>query len=139
MRCLHHFALHPCSRKLRLLLREKSLDFALETENYWERRPAFLKFNPSGEVPVLVDRAGFHPTHVGALPAECALLTQLSSGIEELAIEGSLTGDPVAIYRAIAHDPLTSAVLSLAEIRQMTNELFAQHKEYLPQFTHYTV
>ena len=82
----------------------------------------------------MVDKAGFHPIHVGALPAECALLTQLSSGIEELAIEGSLAGDPVAIYRAIAHDPLTSAVLSLAEIRQMTNELFAQHKDYLPQF-----
>ena len=86
------------------------------------------------EVPVVVDKAGFHPIHVGALPAECALLTGLSSGIEELAIEGSLSGDPVAIYRAIAHDPLTSAVLSLAEIRQMTNELFAQHKDYLPQF-----
>jgi alpha-galactosidase len=90
------------------------------------------------EVPIAVDRAGFHPIHVGALPAECALLTGLSSGIEELAIEGSLAGDPVAIYRAIAHDPLTSAVLSLAEIRQMTNELFAQHKDYLPQFKHHT-
>ena len=91
------------------------------------------------EVPVVVDKAGFHPIHVGALPPECALLTGLSSGIEELAIEGSLAGDPVAIYRAIAHDPLTSAVLSLAEIRQMTNELFAQHKDYLPQFKHHTV
>lgn len=86
------------------------------------------------EVPVLVDRAGFHPMHVGALPPECALLTSLSSGIEELAIQGALTGDPVAIYRAIAHDPLTMSMLSLAEIRQMTNELFAQHKEYLPEF-----
>ena len=86
------------------------------------------------EVPVVVDRAGFHPFYVGALPPECALLTSLSSGIEELAIDGSIAGDPVAIYRAICHDPLTSAVLSLAEIRQMTNELFAQHKEYLPQF-----
>ena len=91
------------------------------------------------EVPVLVDRAGFHPMHVGALPPECALLTSLSSGIEELAIQGSLAGDPTAIYRAIAHDPLTSAVLSLAEIRDMTNELFAQHKEYLPQFKTYKV
>jgi len=91
------------------------------------------------EVPVVVDKAGIHPIHVGALLPECALLTQLSCGIEELAIEGSLAGDPVAIYRAIAHDPLTSAVLSLAEIRQMTNELFAQHKDYLPQFKHHVV
>ena len=86
------------------------------------------------EVPVLVDKAGFQPIHVGALPPECALMTGLSSGIEELAIQGALTGDPVAIYRAICHDPLTAAVLSLDEIRQMTNELFAQHKDYLPQF-----
>jgi len=86
------------------------------------------------EIPVLVDRAGFHPIHVGALPHETALLTQLSSGIEELAIQASLEGDPVAVYRAIAHDPLTASVLSLAEIKEMVNELFAQHKDYLPQF-----
>jgi len=91
------------------------------------------------EVPVLVDRVGFHPFHVGALPPETALLTQLSSGIEEMAIQASLTGDPTMVYRAICHDPLTAAVLSLAEIRQMTNELFAQHKEYLPQFKHHAV
>ena len=86
------------------------------------------------EVPVLVDKAGFHPIHVGALPPECALLTQLSSGIEEMAITASIEGDPTMVYRAICHDPLTAAVCSLAEIRQMTNELFAQHKDYLPQF-----
>jgi alpha-galactosidase len=86
------------------------------------------------EVPVYVDKAGFHPIHVGALPPECALLTQLSCGIEEMAVTAALTGDPVMVYRAICHDPLTAAVLSLAEIRQMTNDLFAQHKDHLPQF-----
>jgi alpha-galactosidase len=86
------------------------------------------------EVPVLVNKAGFHPVYVGALPAECALMTALSSGIEEMAIEAALSGDPTMVYRAICHDPLTAAVLSLAEIKQMTNELFAQHKDYLPQF-----
>jgi alpha-galactosidase len=86
------------------------------------------------EVPVVVDKAGFHAIHVGALPAECALLTQLSSGIEEMAISAATLGDPMMIYRAICHDPLTASVLSLAEIRQMTNELFGQHKDYLPQF-----
>ncbi len=86
------------------------------------------------EVPVLVDKAGFHPVYVGGLPAECALMTALSSGIEELAIQAALTGDPTLVYRAICHDPLTAAVLSLSEIKQMTNELFAQHKDYLPQF-----
>ena len=91
------------------------------------------------EVPVLVDKAGFHPIHVGALPPETALLTQLSSGIEELAIQASLSGDPTLVYRAICHDPLTAAVLSLREIKDLTNELFAQHKDFLPQFKTYQV
>ncbi len=86
------------------------------------------------EVPVVVDRAGFHPIHVGALPPECALLTRLNSGIEEMAIAASLAGDPTLIYRAVCHDPLTAAVLSLAEIKAMVNEMFDQNREYLPQF-----
>jgi alpha-galactosidase len=86
------------------------------------------------EVPVYVDKAGFHPLHVGALPPECALLTGLSSGIEEMAITAAITGDPVMVYRAICHDPLTASVLSLAEIKLMVNEMFAQNKDYLPQF-----
>ena len=91
------------------------------------------------EVPVLVDKAGFQPIQVGPLPPEAALLTQLSSGIEEMAIQAALTGDPVAIFRAIAHDPLTAAVLSLAEIKQMVNALFDQNSDYLPQFKRLTV
>jgi alpha-galactosidase len=91
------------------------------------------------EVPVLVDKAGLHSIHVGVLPPECALLTQLSSGIEELAITGTLAGDPTMIYRAICHDPLTAAVLSLKEIKDMVNEMFQQNQAYLPQFKHFTV
>ena len=91
------------------------------------------------EVPVFVDKAGFQPVHVGALPPECALMTNLSASIEEMAIQAAFDGDPVMVYRAICHDPLTASVLSLAEIKAMVNELFAQHKDYLPQFKHHTV
>jgi alpha-galactosidase len=86
------------------------------------------------EVPVYVDKAGFHALHIGALPPQCALLTQLSSGIEEMVITAAMTGDPVMLYRAICNDPLTAAVLSLAEIRSMVNEMFTQNQAYLPQF-----
>ena len=54
------------------------------------------------------------------------MLTGITSQIEEMAVEGVLTGDPRLVYQAIAHDPLTAAVLSLAEIKQMVNEMFAQ-------------
>jgi len=91
------------------------------------------------EVPVFVDRAGFHPVHVGPLPAQCAILTQLNSMIEEMAVEAALTGDPRLVFQAIAHDPLTAAVLSLAEIKDMVNEMFRQNQDYLPQFKHFEV
>ena len=57
------------------------------------------------EVPVIVDRDGFHPMHVGNLPPQCALMTNLSSGIEEMAITAGLTGNPTLVFQAIAHDP----------------------------------
>jgi glutathione S-transferase len=58
MRTLYHYPLCPYSRKVRLTLAEKKLDFASEIERFWEKRPVFLKLNPAGEVPVLVDLNG---------------------------------------------------------------------------------
>ncbi len=89
------------------------------------------------EVPVWASKKGLEAVHVGALPPQCALLTNLNSSIEEMAVEGALTGDPRLIYQAIAHDPLTAAVLSLAEIKTMVNEMLEFNKPYLPQFKHF--
>ena len=86
-----------------------------------------------------VDRQGFHAIHVGALPPQCAMLTQVNSAIEEMAVNGSAQGDPTMIYHAIAHDPLTASVLSLAEIKTMVNELFTQNRKWLPRFKHFKV
>ena len=57
-RLLYHLALSPPSRKVRILLKEKNLDFELKIEPVWERRPAFLALNPACEVPVLVEPGG---------------------------------------------------------------------------------
>jgi alpha-galactosidase len=86
------------------------------------------------EVPVMATRRGFEPIHVGALPPQCAALTGLQAQIEDMIVDASATGDPELVYQAICHDPLTAAVCSLAEIRQMTKALFRKHKAYLPQF-----
>jgi len=91
------------------------------------------------EVPVFVDKAGFHPVHVGPLPPQCAVLTALNSTVEEMAVEAALTGNPRLVFQAIAHDPLTAAVLSLAEIEEMVNEMLRRNQDYLPQFEHFRV
>ncbi len=91
------------------------------------------------EVPVWASSKGLKPVPVGEIPASCALLTNLSAQIEVMAVEGILTGDPTLIYQAIAHDPLTAAVLSLSEIRSMVNAMFQVNREYLLTFRHYVV
>lgn len=58
MRLLYHLWLSPFSRKVRIALAEKDLEFELKSENLWDRRPEFLALNPAGEVPVLVESEG---------------------------------------------------------------------------------
>lgn len=86
------------------------------------------------EVPILASPFGFEPVHIGTLPPQLALINNITAQCEELAVEGSLEGDPRKVFHSIAYDPLTSAVLSLAEIKQMVDEMFKANREYLPQF-----
>ena len=58
MRLLYQFWLSPFSRKVRIALKEKSLEFDPAVEKYWERRPDFLALNPAGQVPVLIEPDG---------------------------------------------------------------------------------
>jgi alpha-galactosidase len=85
------------------------------------------------EVPVVASRKGISPVHVGALPVQCAILTNLSAQIEMMAVEACLTGDVELVYQAIAHDPLTASMLSLAEIRKMVNEMLRKNRRYLEE------
>ena len=58
MRVLYHVTLSPFSRKVRIVLAEKGLEFTLKLEKLAERRPEFLALNPAGEVPVLIEPEG---------------------------------------------------------------------------------
>jgi alpha-galactosidase len=88
---------------------------------------------------VWVSKKGLEPVRVGSLPPQCAMLTNLSASIEEMAVEGAITGNARLVFQAILHDPLTAAHLSMAEIKEMVNCMFQQNKDYLPQFTQLSV
>ena len=98
-----------------------------------------LPENACVEVPVFVDKGGFHPVHVGPLPPQLVTLVHTSSMIEEMTVEAALTGDPTLVYWACLHDPLTAAVCSMAEIKTMVNAMFKQNQKYLPQFKAFKV
>jgi alpha-galactosidase len=86
------------------------------------------------EVPCLVDKNGVQPCYVGTLPPQLAALNRTNINVQELAVQGALSGDRELIYQAAMLDPLTGAVCTLPQIRAMMDELLAAEAEWLPQF-----
>ena len=95
------------------------------------RNDGYITNLPAGccvEVPVFVDARGLHPLRVGDLPPQLAALNQSNVTVQALAVDSGMTGDPELAMHAIAMDPLTSAVLTLAEARAMTAEMLDESK-----------
>jgi alpha-galactosidase len=86
------------------------------------------------EYPLYVDRTGIHKTFVGDLPSQCAALNMTNINVQRLAVEAGISGDPEKIVQACAMDPLTAAILTLKEIRDMASEMLEAEKQWLPQF-----
>lgn len=86
------------------------------------------------EGPIYVDRTGLHKTFVGDLPPQCAALNLTNINVQRLAVLAAIHGDPEAVVHACALDPLTGAVLTLKEIRDMVAEMLEVEAQWLPQF-----
>ena len=106
------------------------------------RNDGFITNLPDGccvEVPTFADDTGLHPSTIGALPPQCAALNRTQVNVHELTGNAALSGDPEAAVHAMALDPLTSAVCTLKEIRDMTSEMLDAERQWLPQFEGKTV
>ena len=86
------------------------------------------------ETPVLASKTGLQPIYVGHLPDNIAILVDLSARIEEMAVNAALEGDPWKVFQANLFDPLSSAVLSMQEIRDMTQEMLYKNESFLGHF-----
>jgi alpha-galactosidase len=86
------------------------------------------------EVPCMVDKEGVHPCYVGDLPPQLAGLNRTNINVQELAVQGIGEKNKTKIFQAILLDPLTSAILTIDEIRNMVDELFKANKQYLRGF-----
>lgn len=89
---LYHAGLTACSKKARLCLREKGLDYVSHYVNlsrFEHHRPEYLKLNPNGLVPTLV--------HDGAVIIESTVINEyLDDVFPEIALRPA---DPVARAR----------------------------------------
>lgn len=86
------------------------------------------------EVPCLVDGTGIHPCFVGDLPPHLAAFNRSNIAVQELAVKAALEGDREALFHAVALDPLTSSLLSLEQIRRLTDEMYEALLPWMPQF-----
>ncbi len=101
------------------------------------RNDGYIDNLPDGccvEVPTFADATGLHPTRIGALPPQCAAACMTNVNSQMLTADAALNADPEAVVHAVAMDPLTGAVLTLKEIRDMCSDLLEAEREWLPEF-----
>jgi alpha-galactosidase len=83
------------------------------------------------EVPCLVDKEGIHPCFVGDLPPQLAALNRTNINVYEMAVRGIVEKNKTKLFQAILLDPLTGAVLTIEETRNMVDEMFKAETDYV--------
>lgn len=93
-----------------------------------------LPVNGCVEIACLVDGNGIQPLQFGRLPTQLAALDSAHMMVHGLLVQALLDEDREAAVHALMLDPLTAAVCSLTEIRQMFDEMALTQQAYLPHF-----
>ncbi len=86
------------------------------------------------EVPCYVDGNGVSVPKVGDLPLGCAAICSQSVWVQKLAVEAAVHADINLLRQAAMMDPLTGAVCTPDEIKQMVDEMLVAGAEWLPQY-----
>jgi alpha-galactosidase len=92
-----------------------------------------LPHNGIVEVACLVNSNGVQPCHFGRIPEHLAALNKSNMSFFELAVDAVINKDKQMAMQALMIDPLTSAVCSLEEIKQLFDELYEAEKEYISE------
>jgi alpha-galactosidase len=87
------------------------------------------------EVACMIDRNGINPTRYGALPPQMAYICASNMAYFDLAATACIEKSRDAAIHALMFDPLTAAVLTPREIKQMTLEMFDAEREFLTAFS----
>ena len=86
------------------------------------------------EVPCIVDSSGINPRQSVKLPVQLAAMNMTHVNVHLITIEAAVTKKRDHIYHAAMLEPHTAAELSIDDIRSMTDELLAAHKNWLPEY-----
>jgi len=80
---------------------------------------------------VIVDHNGVTPCAAGAIPPQLAAAMTPHVFLNEMAVEAVLNQDKTLLRQALQADPLTSAILTLPQIKKMLDDLLKANQDYL--------
>ncbi|HUE98334.1 MAG TPA: hypothetical protein VMN99_03710 [Anaerolineales bacterium] len=83
------------------------------------------------ETPVIVDGAGIHPVHVGALPEPVAELCRRETVVAQLCVDAAVEGSREKALQCLLLDPVIS---DIDTAKKILDEYLTSYREYLPQF-----
>ncbi|MCP1110523.1 alpha-galactosidase [Ohessyouella blattaphilus] len=86
------------------------------------------------EVPCYADAEGIHPCYVGRLPEQLAALNNTNISTHKLMAKAAWSKSFSAIADAIKMDPLASAVCTLEQLNDLSDELCRANKDFLADF-----
>jgi alpha-galactosidase len=83
------------------------------------------------ETPVIVDGAGIHPVHIGALPEPIAELLRRETFVAQLGVDAAVEGSREKALQCLLLDPV---ITDIETGRKILDDYLTSYKEYLPQF-----
>lgn len=83
------------------------------------------------ETPVIVDGAGVHPVHVGALPEPIAELCRRETTIAQLCVDAAVEGNREKALQCLLLDPV---ITDIETAKKVLDDYLTNYREYLPQF-----
>src|SRR5829696_4579703 len=93
-----------------------------------------LPLGATVETPVIVDGAGIHPVHVGALPEPVAELCRRETVVAQLGVDAAVEGSREKALQCLLLDPV---ITDIGTARKVLDDYLTSYKEYLPQFWQY--
>lgn len=90
-----------------------------------------LPNNAIVETPVVVDGAGIHPVHVGALPEPVAELCRRELFSAQLGIDAAVEGDRQKALQCLLLDPV---IRDIETAKLILDDYLTAYREHLPQF-----
>jgi len=86
------------------------------------------------EVACMIDRNGINPVVYGDLPKPMAAICRSNMSMFDLAAQAAIEKSKALAAQALMLDPLTAAMCSPAQIKEMTERLFKAEKRFLKGF-----